>query len=93
MNDIRMLTISEASKEMGVAVAKLRLIVDTEYGPRSVAWGNEKRLPGWESRRWQEAQAGAIDKKIEEMLKTTGVKTNTNRRIHHGKARQATANI
>jgi len=60
---------------MGVSQTKLRPLVDAEDGPRSIPWGNEKRLPGWELRRWQESQVGGIDRKVKELLNSAGVNT------------------
>ena len=53
-SDLRLMTIAEAAAEMGVGVTKLRELIQ-EGDVATMPWGNERRIPVWELRRWQES--------------------------------------
>jgi len=80
MNDMRLLTIKESAAELGIAATKLRPLIDTPDGPRSFPWGNEKRIPAWELRRWQEERLSAIDRKVDALLKSAGINKSKNKK-------------
>jgi hypothetical protein len=68
MTDLAMLTFKEAAREMGVSETKLRQIVDTPGGPKSIPWGNERRIPRWHLREWQAEKLGFNDSTITKLL-------------------------
>ncbi len=52
-SNLKMLLPKEAAAELGVSVTMLReLVITGEL--RFIPWGNERRIPRWELRRWQE---------------------------------------
>lgn len=55
LSDLRMLVPREAAQELGVSMTMLREIVASGE-LRFMPWGNERRIPRWELRRWQEQQ-------------------------------------
>ena len=75
-SDVRMLTVTEAAALLGVSVAMLRQVV-MEGEILFIPWGNERRVPVWELRRWQQTRMtnALSERKILPMLDAMG-KTN-----------------
>lgn len=68
MTELAMLTFKEAAREMGVSETRLREITDTPQGPRSIPWGNERRIPRWHIREWQEEQLNRVPNAVSNLL-------------------------
>lgn len=77
MNDtteVRMYVLREAAVVLGVAQRLLRERIKSGE-IRTMPWGNEKRIPAWELKRWQEAQLESrtaspeVDAQVERILR------------------------
>ena len=68
MSELQMLTPEEAATELGVSVTKFRKVLDTPDGPRTILWGNERRVPRWHLRQWQEQLVNRVPNSISNLL-------------------------
>jgi hypothetical protein len=71
--EIRMYVLREAAIVLGVAQRILRERIK-KGEIRVMPWGNEKRIPAWELKRWQDTQLElnspdhAIEEKVQQIL-------------------------